>query len=85
MGADVGCDKTNENGVKKMTTDDLTRTIKKFTSANGRGPKSLQELHEALVAELNKPISDADVREELGKAVEGGFIGKDNEGCFIVL
>ena len=85
MGADVGCDKTNENGVNKMTTDDLTRTIKKFTSANGRGPKPLQELHEALVAELNKPISDADVREELGKAVEGGFIGKDNEGCFIVL
>ena len=68
-----------------MTTDDLTRTIKKFTDTNGRGPKSLQELHEALVADLNKPISDADVREELGKAVEGGFIGKDNEGCFIVL
>lgn len=68
-----------------MTTDDLTRTIKKFSVANGRGPKSLQELHEALVAELNKPISDADVREELGKAVDGGYIGKDNAGNFVVL
>ena len=68
-----------------MTTDDLTSTIKKFTAANGRGPKSLQELHEALVAELNKPISDADVREELGKAVEDGYIGKDNAGNFVVL
>ena len=68
-----------------MTTDDLTRVIKKFMSANGRDPKSLQELHEALVAELNKPISDIDVRRELEMAIEGGFIGKDNEGCFIVL
>lgn len=84
MGADVGCDKTNENGVNKMTTDDLTRTIKKFTAANGRGPKSLQELHEALVAEFNKPISDDDVREELGKATQVGIVGIDDNGCFVV-
>ena len=84
MGADVGCDKTNENGVNKMTTDDLTRTIKKFTAANGRGPKSLHELHEAVVADLNKPILDADVREELRKATQVGIVEVDDNGCFVV-
>jgi len=68
-----------------MTTDDLTRTIKKFTAARKRGPNSLQELQEALVAELNGPISDADVREELGYAEQCGLIGKDSHGDFIVL
>ena len=67
-----------------MTTDDLTRTIKKFTAANGQGPKSLQELHEALVAELDKPISDAYVREELEKATQVGIVGIDDNGCFVV-
>ncbi len=67
-----------------MTTDDLTRTIRKFSAANGRGPKSLQELHEVLVAELNKPISDADVREELEKATQVGIVGIDDNGCFVV-
>ena len=67
-----------------MTTDDLTRTIKKFSAANGRGPKSLQELHEILVSELNSPISDADVREELEKATQVGIVGIDDNGCFVV-
>ena len=67
-----------------MTTDDLTRAIKSFTTANGRGPKSLQELHEAVAAGLNKPISDADVREELEKATQVGIVGIDDNGCFVV-
>ena len=67
-----------------MTTDDLIRTIKKFLAANGRGPNSLQELQEALKAELNTAISDADVREELGRATQVGIVGIDDNGCFVV-
>ena len=68
-----------------MTTDDLTRTIKKFTAANRRGPNSFRELHEAVVAELNTPISEADLREELDKAEKGLFVGKDESGKYVVL
>ena len=68
-----------------MTTDDLTRTIKKFTANNSRGPKSLQELQEALVAELNTAVSEAELLDELEKAEKGLFVGKDNAGNFVVL
>ena len=67
-----------------MTTDDLTRTIKKFTAANNRGPNSLQELQVALKSELNTAISEDDVVEELDKAIQGGFITKDDNGNFFV-
>lgn len=68
-----------------MTTDDLTRTIKKFTAARKRGPNSIQELQEALVAELNTAMSDVDVIEELEVAMKNFFIGKDKDGNFVVL
>ena len=69
----------------KMTTDDLTRTIKKFTAENGRGPNSIDELQGALASELHTSVSDADVMEELRKAVEVGIVGTDGNGCFVVL
>lgn len=68
-----------------MATDDLTRIIKNFTAVKGRGPNSIQELHEALVSELGTAISDDDVVEELDKAMKGGFVDKDGNGCFVVL
>lgn len=68
----------------KMTTDDLIRAIKKFTVARKCGPKSLQELQEAVVAGLNRSVSDADVREELEKATQVGIVGIDDNGCFVV-
>lgn len=68
-----------------MTTDDLTRVIKKFRSANGRGPTSLQELQEALVAELNTAVSEAELLDELEKAEKCLFVGKDSDGNFVVL
>ena len=68
-----------------MTTDDLTRTIKKFTDANGRGPNSIQELHEAVVAELNTTVSDVELLDELEKAEKCLFVGKDSGGNFVVL
>ena len=67
-----------------MTTDDLTRTIKKFTAARNRGPNSLQELQAALMAELNIAISEAELREELDKATQVGIVGIDDAGCFVV-
>ena len=67
-----------------MTTDDLIRAIKKFTAENGRGPNSIQELQESLVAELNTSVSDTNVRDELGKAVQVGIVGIDGNGCFVV-
>ena len=67
-----------------MTTDDLTRTIKKFTADKGRGPHSIREFQESLASEINTSVSDADVREELGKAVEAGVVGTDGNGCFVV-
>lgn len=68
-----------------MTTDDLIRTIKKFTEANGRGPSSNAELQMALANELNTPIADVDLMDELEKAVSAGFIGHDDKGCLVVL
>ena len=68
-----------------MTTDDLTRTIKKFTVANGRGPNSVSEFQMALSNELNAAIADVDFMDELEKAVSAGFIGRDDQGCFVVL
>ena len=67
-----------------MTTDDLTRAITMFTTANGRGPKSLKELQVAVVADLSTAISDADVREELEMATQVGIVGIDENGCFVV-
>ena len=67
-----------------MTTDDLRRTIKKFTAEKGRGPNSITELQVALAAELKRTISDADVREELDKATQAGIVGIDDNGCFVV-
>ncbi len=68
-----------------MTTDDLIRTIKKFTVANGRGPNSVSELQMALANELNTAIADADLMDELEKVVSAGFVGRDGQGCFVVL
>lgn len=68
-----------------MTTDDLIRTIKKFTENNGRGPNSVSELQMALANELNTAIEDADLMDELEKAVSAGFVGRDAQGCFVVL
>ena len=68
-----------------MTTDDLTRTIKKFTAANGRGPKNLHELQEAVAAELNTAVSEAELLDELEKAEKDFFVGKNNDGNFVVL
>lgn len=68
-----------------MTTDDLTRAIKKFTGVNGRGPKNLHELHEAVAAELNTAVSEAELLDELEKAEKGFFVGKDSDGNFVVL
>lgn len=68
-----------------MTTDDLTRTITKFTVSNGRGPNSVSELQAVLASELNAAIPDADLEDELEKAMAAGFVGRDNQGCFVVL
>ena len=68
-----------------MTTDDLTRTIKSFTAARNRGPKSFTELQEAVAAELNTTVSGAELLDELEKAEKGLFVGKDRHGNFIVL
>ena len=67
-----------------MTTDDLTGAIRKFTSANGHGP-SFEELRDILVYELNSAVSEDDLTEELGNAILGGFIMKDDNGNFVVL
>ena len=83
--ADVGYDKTNENKASKMTTDDLTRAIKKFTAERKRGPNSIQELQEAVVAELNTAVSGAELLDELEKAEKGLFVGKDQNGNYVVL
>lgn len=68
-----------------MTTDDLIRTIKAFTNANGRSPNSITELQAVLASELNTAIPDADLEDELEKAMAAGFVGCDNQGCFVVL
>ena len=68
-----------------MTTNDLTRVIKKFAIANGRGPNSIEELQEAMVSELNTSVSDVDVREELEKAIQVGIVGRDADGCLVAL
>lgn len=68
-----------------MTTDDLIRTIKAFTNANGRSPNSITELQMALANELNTAILDADLMDELEKAMSAGFVGRDGQGCFVVL
>ena len=46
---------------------------------------SIQELHEAVVAELNTAVSEAELLDELEKAEKGLFVGKDRDGNFVVL
>ena len=66
-----------------MTADDLTRTIKKFTEANGRGPRSVSELQMALAASLNVSVDEFDVRELLEVAESAGLVHVDSQGCFV--
>lgn len=65
-----------------MTTDDLIRTIKKFTEANGRGPNSVSELQMALVSSLGVSVDEFDVRELLEVAISTGLVHVNAQGCF---
>ena len=67
-----------------MITDDLIRVIRKFIATSGRGP-SFKELRDMLVNELDSAVSEADLVEELDKAMQGGFIRKDDKGNFVDL
>lgn len=67
-----------------MTTSDLIKVIRKFFAANKRGP-SFKELWDMLVNELDFAVSEDDLAEELGKAMQGGLIAKDDNGNFVVL
>ncbi len=68
-----------------MITDDIIRTIERFTAQRGRGPNSITELQESLVAELNTPVSDTSVISAVDDAQRAGFIGIDNRGCYTIL
>ena len=65
-----------------MTTDDLIRTIKKFTVANGRGPNSVSELQMALASSIGVSVDEFDVREQLEVAISGGLVHVNDQGCF---
>ena len=65
-----------------MTTDDLTRTITKFTVSNGRGPSSVSELQMVLVSSLGVRVDEFDVREQLEVAISGGLVHVNDQGCF---
>lgn len=66
-----------------MTTDDLIRTITKFTVSKGRGPSSVSELQMALVSSLGVRVDEFDVRRLLEVAMSGGVVHVNEQGCFV--